>query len=67
VHYLKRHIELDSNDHGPLASKLVKKLCDVDPEREKAAALSARAAILQRISLWDGILAELSSTRHTTN
>ena len=67
VHYLKRHIELDSTDHGPLASKLVKKLCDADPEREKAAALSARAAILQRISLWDGILAEVLSTGHTRN
>lgn len=59
VHYLQRHIELDANDHGPLASKLVKSLCAQQPEREQAAEATASSAISQRIALWDGVLAEI--------
>ena len=59
VHYLQRHIELDANDHGPLASRLVSSLCDQQIERERAAAAVASAAISQRIALWNGVLAEI--------
>jgi hypothetical protein len=59
VHYLRRHIELDANDHGPLASKLVKSLCDRRPEREQEALTAAMASIAERISLWDGVLGEI--------
>ena len=63
VHYLHRHIELDANDHGPLASKLVKQLCKGQPSLEMAAMSAASSAISQRISLWDGILAELRTSK----
>ena len=61
VHYLQRHIELDANDHGPLARKLVNTLCDQLPQREREATLIASQSISQRISLWDGILTEIQS------
>lgn len=58
-HYLRRHIELDASDHGPLALKLVATLCDNQPHREAEAASVAATAIKRRISLWDGILSEI--------
>jgi hypothetical protein len=57
-HYLRRHIELDANDHGPLALKLVTNLCDNQPRREAEANSVAASAISQRIALWDGIVSE---------
>ena len=59
VHYLRRHIELDANDHGPLALKLVRALCDNQPVRERESTSAAMASISQRISLWDGIRTEM--------
>ena len=59
VHYLKRHIELDGDEHGPLAMKLVANLCNQLPQRQLEADAAASQAILQRISLWNGVLAEI--------
>jgi hypothetical protein len=47
--YLERHIEVDEQDHGPLALRMVADLCG----------RGAEAAILARIALWDGILVEV--------
>ena len=35
--YLRRHIELDEKDHGPLAIRLVEKQCGSDLEKWKLA------------------------------
>lgn len=58
-HYMHRHIELDSSKHGPLAKQLVSALCDCDAKKEREASISAIESVHQRISLWDGILAEI--------
>ena len=60
VHYLQRHIELDANDHGPLAAKLVKTLCHGQRQREQEAEIAAIGAIQQRMALWDGIFSKIS-------
>jgi hypothetical protein len=56
VHYLNRHIELDANDHGPLARRLVESLCQEDALRQQAAQRTAILSIQARIELWDGLL-----------
>jgi hypothetical protein len=56
VHYLQRHIELDANDHGPLARKLVDGLVGDDPQRKQTAQNAACLAIRARIELWNGVL-----------
>jgi hypothetical protein len=56
VHYLNRHIELDANDHGPLARRLVESLCQEDAQRQQAAQRTAILSIRSRIELWDGLL-----------
>lgn len=59
VWYLERHIEVDGDDHGPLAVRMVADLCGLDPELWDQAAQAAQDAIRARLSLWDGILAQL--------
>lgn len=59
VHYLKRHIELDGDEHGPLASKLVDNLCNQQPQRRGEANTAACRAVSQRIALWNGVLTEI--------
>lgn len=56
AHYLNRHIELDANDHGPLARRLVESLCQGDPARKNHVTATARQSIQQRLDLWDGVL-----------
>ncbi len=57
--YLDRHIELDGEEHGPMAGALLCRLCGDDPAAWAAAEAAAVAAITARIDLWDGILASL--------
>jgi len=59
--YLKRHIEVDSEDHGPLVLKLMKKLCGTDTKKWEEATHSAIDAIEARIMLWDGIYEKINS------
>jgi len=59
--YLKRHIEVDSEDHGPLVAKLMKFLCNTDTKKWEEATKSAIEAIEERILLWDGILERINS------
>jgi Protein of unknown function (DUF3050) len=59
--YLDRHIEVDSEDHGPLSLRMVADLCGNDDDRWEQATLAAESAIEARLALWDGILAEINS------
>ncbi|HEY0263032.1 MAG TPA: DUF3050 domain-containing protein [Granulicella sp.] len=61
VWYLERHIELDGDDHGPLALKIVADLCGDDPVLWDEAAQAAEDALRARIRLWDGVLAQIQA------
>ena len=61
VWYLERHIEVDGEDHGPLALGMVTDLCGKDARLWNEAAEAAEEALRARISLWDGVLAEIQS------
>ena len=54
-YYLQRHIEVDSEDHGPAAEQLLERLVDGDPQRAAEVYASAIAAVESRIALWDGL------------
>ncbi|AZE92910.1 hypothetical protein C4J95_0785 [Pseudomonas orientalis] len=58
VHYLQRHIDLDGDEHGPAAMRILSDLI-IDEKAEAAALLAAQQAISARIALWDGILADM--------
>lgn len=56
VYYLKRHIELDSGEHGPAAEKIIEILTENNHEKQMMVLNSAINAIKMRIKLWDAIL-----------
>ncbi|MCL5064541.1 MAG: DUF3050 domain-containing protein [Firmicutes bacterium] len=63
VYYLRRHIELDGDQHGPLAERLLRSLCEEDGQRWDQALGAARRALKARIRLWNGILEEMDGRR----
>jgi hypothetical protein len=60
-YYLKRHAELDGDEHGPAALRLVATLCGNDPARLAEAVEAANAALASRTRLWDRVLATLAA------
>jgi len=60
VYYLKRHIELDGEEHGPAAIKIIKSLTKENQAAMQQLSSSAVDAIEQRITLWDGMVQTMS-------
>ncbi len=60
--YLDRHIEVDGDEHGPMALRMIAELCGDDDLKWQQAANAAAAAVEARIALWDGIEASLRET-----
>jgi len=58
-YYLERHIHLDGQEHSPKALALLERLGGDDAARWRAMEAAARAALVERRILWDGVLAEL--------
>ena len=55
VYYLKRHIELDGDNHGPAASRLITQLTQDNPEAIRDLRIASLNATNDRIRLWDGL------------
>lgn len=53
--YINRHIELDQDQHGPMADQLVSSLCGDDPLKIIEAQNTAIASIEKRIELWNEV------------
>jgi hypothetical protein len=61
AYYLKRHIELDGDSHGPWAREMLMTLAGRDERSWKQATCAAERAITSRIKLWDSVLAQLKN------
>ena len=57
--YLQRHVELDGEEHGPLAAQLMTNLCGEDATNWQAATDAAVASLTARLAFWDGIHAAI--------
>jgi len=55
-YYLKRHIELDGDEHGPLSLRMIEELCQDNDIKWKEVSEVAIKAINMRLNLWDGVL-----------
>jgi Protein of unknown function (DUF3050) len=63
AHYVDRHIQLDHDEHGPLALRLLSALTAGDPQLEQQAERVGIDAVLARGRLWDGIVEEIRERR----
>lgn len=59
-YYIRRHIELDGDHHGPLTRRMVSAVCQT-PDQIQSAIAAASTAIQRRIELWDGVLTTLQN------
>jgi hypothetical protein len=59
VDYLARHIQVDSEEHTPMAMQMLADLCGEDDARWAACAETVNLALAARARLWDGILAAI--------
>ncbi len=57
--YLERHIGIDEEHHAPMGKRMLRMLCEDDDAKWAEATEAARAALVVRSDLWDGILEEL--------
>jgi hypothetical protein len=54
--YMRRHIEMDGDSHGPRARRILEILCEDDDLKWDEALAAARLSLQARKHLWDGIL-----------
>lgn len=63
LRYLERHIELDGDEHGPMAAQLLADVCGDDDDNWLAAENAAVLSLEARLALWDGVVAALDRGR----
>ena len=59
LYYLERHIEMDGDEHGPMALKMISGLCGDNQDKWDDATKYSIRALKERIKLWDYISSQI--------
>ena len=65
IYYFERHIELDEDEHGPMALEMVSMLAENDPVKWKEIEDISIEALERRILLWDAINEQIENKTWT--
>ena len=61
--YMERHIEVDGEEHGPMALRMIAELCGDDIAKWDEASEAAEFSLRARLDLWNGITESLEVER----
>ncbi|WP_162126541.1 DUF3050 domain-containing protein [Flavobacterium phycosphaerae] len=62
IYYFERHIELDADEHGPMAMQMITELCQDDAQKWKDVEDVSIMALEKRIGLWNAIEEKITHT-----
>ena len=55
MYYFERHIELDGDEHGPMAMQMIRELCGSNDIKWSEVEEVSLLALEKRMALWDAI------------
>jgi hypothetical protein len=61
--YLERHIEVDADEHGPMAMRMLADLCGEDIAKWDQCLACVQGALRSRVRLWDGVVRTIEGNR----
>jgi hypothetical protein len=59
VDYLRRHIQVDAEEHTPMAMQMLADLCGEDAEKWRQCEETVNRALAARLTLWDAVSARI--------